>query len=124
MNPLLRIYRRRATKLLVELERRAGSWREAASDAEFAFRSWGRAAAGDRAAAAASYLAAIEREEKAAQNYRDCVHAYDRRERVEIAGGTRRGVASISRYAEVEHGAGGSCTRFPPAGRIPASRRL
>jgi hypothetical protein len=61
--------RERCTRLVVELGNRAQSWREAALDAELAFVWWQTAAAGQRDDAAAAYLAAIEREEKAASEY-------------------------------------------------------
>jgi hypothetical protein len=57
------------TRLVVEVANRAQSWRDAALDAELAFRSWQMAARGERDAAAVTYLAAIEREEKAASEY-------------------------------------------------------
>ena len=82
MHPLTRISQRRGVRQLVELDRRALSWRAAAGNAELAFRSWGRAATKDRDAAAARYLAAIDREERAAQEYRDAVHACDGRRRI------------------------------------------
>jgi len=50
----------------VDVGNRAGAWREAAVEAELAFRWWQHAGQLDRAKAAAVYLAAIEREEKAA----------------------------------------------------------
>jgi hypothetical protein len=53
----------------VELGNRAQSWRGAALDAELAFRRWQSASTGERGAAAAGYLAAIDREEKAAAEY-------------------------------------------------------
>jgi hypothetical protein len=58
------------TRLVVEAGNGAQSWRDAALDAELAFVWWQRAAPGRRDAAAAGYLAAIEREEKAANEYR------------------------------------------------------
>jgi hypothetical protein len=61
--------RERCTRLVVEAGNRAQSWREAALDAELAFAWWQTAAAGQRSHAAAGYLAAIEREEKAASEY-------------------------------------------------------
>jgi hypothetical protein len=57
------------TRLVIEVGNRAQSWRDAALDAELAFRSWQTAAGGERDAAAVGYLAAIEREEKAASEY-------------------------------------------------------
>jgi hypothetical protein len=61
--------RQHATRLVVELGNRAQSWRDAALDAELAGLWWRTAAPGEREAAAATYLAAIEREEKAASEY-------------------------------------------------------
>jgi hypothetical protein len=61
--------RERCTRLVVEVGNRAQSWRDAALDAELAFAWWQTAAAGQRGDAAAGYLAAIEREEKAASEY-------------------------------------------------------
>lgn len=61
--------REHITRLVVEVGNRAGAWRDAAVDAELAFGWWKNADQVDRAKAAASYLAAIEREEKAAQEY-------------------------------------------------------
>jgi hypothetical protein len=61
--------RQHITRLMVEMGNRAQAWREAALDAELAFLWWQSAASGDRDGAAASYLAAIEREEKAASEY-------------------------------------------------------
>jgi hypothetical protein len=57
------------TRLVVEVGNRAQLWRDAALDAELAFHSWQTAPRGERDAAAAAYLAAIEREEKAAREY-------------------------------------------------------
>jgi hypothetical protein len=57
------------TRLVVEVGNRASAWRNAAVDAELAFRWWKTAAQVDRGTAAAVYLAAIEREEKAASEY-------------------------------------------------------
>ena len=57
------------TKLVVEMGNRADAWRDAALDAEGAFVSWKNAAHAERDTAAAVYLAAIEREEKAASEY-------------------------------------------------------
>ena len=57
------------TRLVVEVGNRAQSWRDAALDAELAFLSWQLAGHGERDGAAAAYLAAIEREEKAASEY-------------------------------------------------------
>lgn len=65
-----RALRAQVTRLVVEVANRAQSWRDAALDAETSFRSWQAAGAQERADAAAAYLAAIEREEKAADEYR------------------------------------------------------
>jgi hypothetical protein len=61
--------RKHITRLVVEVGNRAGAWRDAAVDAELAFGWWKNADQVNRANAAAIYLAAIEREEKAAQEY-------------------------------------------------------
>lgn len=63
------------TSLVVEVGNSASAWRDAALDAELAFRWWAGAPPSERAAAAAVYLAAIEREEKAANEYRSAVEA-------------------------------------------------
>jgi hypothetical protein len=63
------------TRLVVEVGNSASAWRDAALDAEVAFRRWASAPRVERAAAAAVYLAAIEREEKAASEYRSAVEA-------------------------------------------------
>jgi hypothetical protein len=63
------------TRLIVEVGNSASAWRDAALDAELAFRWWASAPQIDRAGAAAAYLAAIEREEKAAKEYRSAVEA-------------------------------------------------
>jgi hypothetical protein len=63
------------TRLVVEVGNSASAWRDAALDAERAFRWWASAPPIERAAAAAVYLAAIEREEKAANDYRSAVEA-------------------------------------------------
>jgi hypothetical protein len=57
------------TKLVVEVGNRADAWRAAANDAALAFRCWRSAPSAERGDAAAAYLAAIEREEKAAAEY-------------------------------------------------------
>jgi hypothetical protein len=67
--------RMHVTRLVVEVGNRATAWREAAGDAELAFRSWQTTNQADRANAAAVYLAAIEREEKAANEYRGALEA-------------------------------------------------
>jgi hypothetical protein len=59
----------------VDVGNRASAWRGAAFDAELAYRSWKVADQADRDEAAASYLAAIEREEKAAAEYSRAVEA-------------------------------------------------
>jgi hypothetical protein len=61
--------RRLATRLVVEVADRARSWHEAALDARRAYGRWQLAGDGERGLAAACYLAAIEREEKAASEY-------------------------------------------------------
>jgi hypothetical protein len=58
------------TRLVVEVGNRAQAWRGAAGEAELAFRWWREAAQGERDDAAAVYLAATEREETAANEYR------------------------------------------------------
>jgi hypothetical protein len=58
------------TMLVVEVGNRAGAWRDAADDAELAYRWWMLTEHPDRDDAAAVYLAAIDREEKAAAEYR------------------------------------------------------
>jgi hypothetical protein len=63
------------TRLVVEVGNSASAWRDAALDAELAFRWWASAPHIERAGAAAAYLAAIEREEKAAFEYRSAVEA-------------------------------------------------
>jgi hypothetical protein len=63
------------TRLVVEVGNSASAWRDAALDAELAFRWWASAPHVARAGAASVYLAAIEREEKAANEYRSAVEA-------------------------------------------------
>ncbi len=63
------------TRLVVEVADRAAAWRQAATDAELAFRSWQTAPWAARTEAASVYLAAIEREEQAANDYRRAVEA-------------------------------------------------
>lgn len=58
------------TRLVVEVGNRADDWRSATVDAEFAFRWWVNADHADRDNAATVYLAATDREEKAANEYR------------------------------------------------------
>lgn len=61
--------RAQITRLVVDVGNRASAWRGAADDAELAYRRWKTAALGERGDAAAAYLAAVEREEKAAAEY-------------------------------------------------------
>jgi hypothetical protein len=63
------------TRLVVEVGNCASAWRDAAVDAELAFRWWTNAGQLDRGKAAAVYLAAIEREEKAANEYSRALEA-------------------------------------------------
>jgi hypothetical protein len=63
------------TRLVVEVGNRASAWRAAAVDAEHAFGWWQHAARAERGEAAAVYLAAIEREEKAANEYSRALEA-------------------------------------------------
>jgi hypothetical protein len=58
------------TRLVVEVGNRAQAWRSAAVETELAFRWWREAVQGERDDAAAVYLAATEREETAANEYR------------------------------------------------------
>jgi hypothetical protein len=58
------------TRLVVEVGNRAQAWRGAAAETELAFRWWREAVPGERDDAAAVYLAATEREETAANEYR------------------------------------------------------
>jgi hypothetical protein len=58
------------TRLVVEVGNRAAAWRSAAAETELAFQWWTEAAQGERDGAAAVYLAATEREETAANEYR------------------------------------------------------
>jgi hypothetical protein len=58
------------TRLVVEVGDRAQAWRGAAGETELAFRWWSDAVQGERDDAAAVYLAATEREETAANEYR------------------------------------------------------
>jgi hypothetical protein len=60
----------RITRLVVEVGNHAQEWRSAAADSELAFHRWTSAARGERSEAAAAYLAATEREEAAANEYR------------------------------------------------------
>jgi hypothetical protein len=61
--------REHVTRLVVEVANRADGWRAAANDAQLAYNWWTSAPAEERADAAAVYLAALEREEKAAAEY-------------------------------------------------------
>jgi len=63
------------TRLVVEVGNRASAWRDAAVDAELAFAWWQSAMRADRGNAAAAYLAAIEREETAANEYSKALEA-------------------------------------------------
>lgn len=67
--------KKRITWLVVEVGSRASAWRQAATDAQLAFEWWRSAAQGDRVTAAAVYMAAIEREEKAANEYSAALEA-------------------------------------------------
>jgi hypothetical protein len=67
--------RERITRLVVEVANHASAWRAAAVDAELAFGWWKSARQADRGTAAAVYLAAIEREEKAANEYSRALEA-------------------------------------------------
>ncbi|HWX96288.1 MAG TPA: hypothetical protein VNZ01_05500 [Solirubrobacteraceae bacterium] len=58
------------TRLVVEVGNRAQAWRSAANETELAFGWWTSAAPGERDEAAAVYVAATEREETAANEYR------------------------------------------------------
>ena len=58
------------TRLVVEVGNRAQAWRSAATETELALRWWREASPGQRDDAAAVYLAATEREETAANEYR------------------------------------------------------
>ena len=62
--------RRQMEALLVAVGDSASAWREQARQAELAFNRWQHAAGGHRRQAAADYQQAIEREEKAAEEYR------------------------------------------------------
>jgi transposase len=61
--------RERITRVVVDVGNRASAWRDAATDAELAYRWWKTAPPVQRGDAGAGYLAAIEREEKAAAEY-------------------------------------------------------
>jgi hypothetical protein len=67
--------REQVTRLVVEVGNSASAWRAAALDAELVFAWWRSAGPGERGDAAAAYLAAIEREEKAANDYSGAVEA-------------------------------------------------
>ena len=68
--PVTASARAHVTTLVVEVGNRASAWRDAAFDAELSYLWWKLAQRRDRDDAAAVYLAAIEREEKAAAEYR------------------------------------------------------
>lgn len=55
--------------LLKVVENHADAWRGAAADAAVAFSRWREASTADRRWASLAYLAAVEREEKAASEY-------------------------------------------------------
>jgi hypothetical protein len=59
----------------VDVGNRADAWRGAAVEAELAFAWWNAAAGPERGDTAAVYMAAIEREEKAADEYRRACEA-------------------------------------------------
>jgi hypothetical protein len=67
--------REHITRLVVEVGNCASAWRDAAVDAELAFGWWKIADHADRGKAAVVYVAAIEREEKAAQEYSRALQA-------------------------------------------------
>jgi hypothetical protein len=67
--------REHITRLVVDVGNRASAWRGAAADAELAYRRWKAAPLAERADAAAAYLAAIDREEKAAAEYSRALEA-------------------------------------------------
>ena len=67
--------REQVTRLVVDVGNRASAWRDAALEAELAYRWWRVADQADRDDAAAVYLAAIEREEKAAAGYSAALEA-------------------------------------------------
>jgi hypothetical protein len=67
--------RAEVTRLVVDVGNRASAWRGAALDAELAYRRYKTAPQAERGGAAAAYLAAIEREEKAAAEYSQALEA-------------------------------------------------
>jgi hypothetical protein len=67
--------REQITGLVVDVANRASAWRAAAADAELAYGWWKAAPLEARGDAAAAYLAAIEREEKAAAEYSRALEA-------------------------------------------------
>jgi hypothetical protein len=67
--------REQVTRRLLDVGNRASAWRDAASDAKLAYRWWAVADQAHRDDAAAVYLAAIEREEKAAAEYSKALEA-------------------------------------------------
>jgi hypothetical protein len=83
MKPRTKTSHRSLASLTAEVDLRARAWREAAHDARDAFRRWS-AAGSERDTAAAAYLAAIEREEKAADEYSRASHAYAARCRIAV----------------------------------------
>jgi hypothetical protein len=58
-----------ATRLVVDVGDRADAWRNSAIEAERAFRHWMQSPHAQRRDSAAAYLAAIDREERAASEY-------------------------------------------------------
>jgi hypothetical protein len=69
VRPISPHVREHVTRLVVEVANRADGWRKAADGAELAYRWWTSAPPEERGDAASAYLAAIEREEKAAAEY-------------------------------------------------------
>jgi hypothetical protein len=69
------LVREQITRLVVDVGNRASAWRDAAADAQRAYRWWKTAPPSRRGDAAAAYLAAIEREEKAAAEYSRALEA-------------------------------------------------
>jgi hypothetical protein len=59
----------RVRRLVIAVADYADAWREAANDAERAFQRWTHTPYAERPEAAAAYLAAIDREERAANDY-------------------------------------------------------
>ena len=59
------------TRLVIDVGNHADAWRCAAAEAELHYRSWLNGGTEDRRQAALAYLAAIDREERAAAEYRE-----------------------------------------------------